>query len=109
MKTRLLKKVRKRFEIIHMPKGFVECGKRYEYNLFKLTDSTNSWYERYAQLGYRSGELQFCEDHDILHTETECIHRLQRRIIDRLRSEGHRGRKDRVIKNAHFKVWYNKP
>jgi hypothetical protein len=107
MKTKLLKKVRKRFEIIHMPAGFVECGERYEYNLFKLTDSTNSWYERFAQLEYRQGKQQFCEDHNIFQTKADCIYSLQKLIVKRLISEGHRGKKDRAIRNSHFKVWHN--
>jgi hypothetical protein len=106
MKTKLLKKTRKRFEIIHMPKGFTSCGNRYEFNLFKLTDSTNSWFERYSQLGRKDCKMQFCEPHHIFETEKECIERLQKIIISRLRDEGHLGRKDYVIKKLHKKVWH---
>ncbi len=106
MKTRLLKKVRKRFEITHMPKGFTYCGERFEYNLFRLTDSTNQYFDRFAQLGRKEGELQFQTDDKIFSSEKDCIYYLQRLIIAKLRSEGHLGRKDHYIKKAHKKVWW---
>ena len=106
MKVKLLKKARKRFEIFHMPKGFVSCGERYEYNLFKLTDSTNSFYEPCAQLGRRDGDIQYAPDHRIFETENECIHYLKQCILNMLRSEGHRGIKDQNLNKSHFKVWY---
>lgn len=106
MKAKLLKKVRKRFEIIHMPAGFTSYGDRYEYNLYKLTDSTNSFYEQFAQLGRKAGDRQFLSDQFIFETENECVHLLKKCIIDRLRSEGYRGKKDYHIKNQHKKVWH---
>ena len=106
MKVKLLKKARRRFEITHMPKGFTAFGNRYEYNLYRLTDSTNEFYERYAQLGRKDGNTQFQKDEFIFETESECIYYLKQCILNRLRSEGHRGCKDRSMKNAHKKVWY---
>jgi hypothetical protein len=106
MKTKLLKKVRKRFDIIHMPKGFTSCGERFEYNLYRLTDSTNQWYERYSQLGRKDSNIQFQKDEFIFQTESECIYHLKQCILDRLRSEGHLGRKDNHMKKSHKKVWY---
>jgi hypothetical protein len=106
MKTKLLKKSRKRFEIIHMPKGFTSCGNRYEYNLYKLTDSTNEWYERYAQLGRKDDNIQFQKDEFIFETESECIYYLKQCILNRLRGEGHLGRKDVWMKKKHKKVWH---
>lgn len=106
MKTKLLKKVRKRFEITHMPKGFSSCGERYEYNLFKLTDSTNSFYELCAQLGRKDSNIQYAPDHRIFETENECIYYLKQCIINRLRGEGYRGRKDYNLSKSHTKVWY---
>lgn len=106
MKVKLLKKVRRRFEIIHMPKGFSSCGDIYEYNLYRLTDSTNEFYERYAQLGRKEGNMQFQKDELIFETESECIYYLKQCILSRLRGEGHRGKKDHDMKNAHTKVWY---
>ena len=108
MKTKLLKKVRKRFDIIWMPNGCTLFGDRYEYNLFRLTDSTNQFYERYAQLGRKDGDKQFQKDELIFETSNECIYYLKQCILNRLRSEGHLGRKDRVMNNSHIKVWYNK-
>ena len=107
MEAKLLKKTRKRFEIIHMPKGFTAHGERYEYNLFLLTDSTNEWYERYSQLGRKDAKIQFCEPNHIFETKKECIDFLQKKIISRLRSEGYLGRKDYLIEKLHKKVWYS--
>ena len=106
MKTKLLKKSRKRFEIIHMPKGFTSWGNRYEYNLYKLTDSTNEWYERYAQLGRKDDNIQFQKDEFIFETESECIYYLKQCILNRLRGEGHLGRKDVWMEKKHKKVWH---
>jgi hypothetical protein len=106
MKTKLLKKVRKRFEITHMPNGFTSCGNRYEYNLYRLTDMTNQFYEKYAQLGRENRDIQFREDDFIFETEGECIYYLKQLILDRLRGEGHCGRKDNFINRSHRKVWY---
>lgn len=106
MKTKLLKKVRKRFDIIHMPEGFTSFGSRYEYNLYRLTDSTSEFYERYAQLGRKDSNIQFQKDEFIFQTESECIAYLKQCILDRLRSEGHRGIKDYHMKKSHKKVWY---
>jgi len=36
MKVKLLKKVRKRFSIIHLPKGMFYLDEEYNYNLFKI-------------------------------------------------------------------------
>lgn len=106
MKVKLLKKVRRRFEIIHMPKGFTSCGDRYEYNLYRLTDSTNQFYERYAQLGRKYSGIQFQADELIFETESECIYYLKQCILNRLRGEGHRSKKDHDMKNAQIKVWH---
>lgn len=106
MKVKLLKKARKRFEIVHMPTGFTQFGDRYEYNLYRLTDSQNEFYDRYAQLGRVDKPTQFQKDEYIFETEKECLEYLKRCIINRLRSEGHIGRKDRIMKEKHNKVWY---
>jgi hypothetical protein len=107
MKTKLLKKVRKRFEIFHLPKGFTSFGNRYKYNLFKLTDSTNKFYEHYAQLKFDgSKEKQFCYSAQIFNSEKECINYLKSEIIYRLRKEGNRGAKDKKIENSEKKVWH---
>ena len=105
MKVKLLKKVRKRFEIIHIPNGFRSSGIRYEYNLFRLIDSTNQFYERFSQLGHKEGQ-QFTEEHQIFETEKECIDYLKSLIVSRLRSEGYLGRRDKKMKLAEKKVWY---
>lgn len=106
MKVKLLKKVRKRFEIVHMPDGITSFGDRYEYNLYRLTDSTNEYYDRFAQLGGLDKPKQFCKDEHIFETEKECIEYLKRCIINRLRSEGYVGVKDHKMKQKQIKVWY---
>jgi len=107
MKTKLLKKVRRRFRIIHMPNGFLSsCNSHYNYNLFKLEDSADTYEFNtiYAQLGRRKDGERFCSD--IFDTKEECINFLKSRIIKRLRLEGHKQRKDKVIEKAQIKVWH---
>jgi hypothetical protein len=109
MKVRLLKKTRKRFEIHHLPNGEIGyIGERYEYNLFKLTDTTNQYFEKYSQLGSKEGIRQFCPLEQRFDTEERCIVYLKSLIIDRLRSEGYRGRKDHMIIGSKQKTWYKK-
>ncbi len=108
MKVKLLKKVRKRFQITHHPKGISCYGEKYEFNLFILTDDTNSYYERTTQCGLNPSEdTQYCGPSRIFETEKECIDYLKLLIISRLRGEGLRGKKDKVIKSSAVKVWYN--
>jgi hypothetical protein len=106
MKVRLLKKARKRFDIIHMPEGFTYSGSVYDYNLFKLVDHTNQFFEVYTQLGPTNSVVQFCDKSRIFETEAECINYLKDVILHRLRSEGYRGTKDDKRKRKHRKVWH---
>lgn len=106
MKVKLLKKIRKRFQITHMPNGFFFDGRRYEYNLFKLTDSTNEYYGSFSQCGRKEGTPQFTELHKIFETEKECINYLKSLIIRKLREEGYKGRKDNQLNMPHKKVWW---
>jgi hypothetical protein len=108
MKVKLLKKVRKRFQITHHPKGLSYSGDVYNFNLFILTDNTNSYYERATQCGFNDLEkTQYCGPSRIFETEKECIDYLKLLIISRLRGEGLRSRKDKIIKSSAIKVWYN--
>lgn len=104
MKTKLLKKIRKRFEIIHMPNGLISNGDIYEYNLFVLKDSTNSYYSHYSQCGHKESERQFCSPEQIFSTEKECIDYLKSVIINRLIGEGYEGVKSKKIKKSYKKV-----
>jgi hypothetical protein len=100
MKTKLLRKVRKRFEIFHLPNGDNE---HYNYNLFRLDDNKKShFYARYAQLGRMKTGNQWCTD--IFETEKECIEYLKSIILNRLRREGHKGRRDKTF-IIQKKVW----
>jgi hypothetical protein len=107
MKVKLLKKVRKRFEIFHLPKGLVDDGTHYDYNLFRLVDNNKSdfdWNFKYAQIGKKEGRNQWVEQ--IFNTEDEGINYLKSVIIKRLKSEGHKQRKDKTIQIVQKKVWY---
>ena len=103
MKVKLLKKIRKRFSITHYPEGFRNGSEYYNHNLIKLTDSSRWYYMRWAQVDDLKKEV--FSDHSFA-TEKECIDYLKSLIIDKLRDEGHRGRKDRKIKEKQIKVWY---
>lgn len=106
MKAKLLKKVRKRFEIYHMPNGVILNSRHFDYNLFKLVDKKDygGWVTIYAQLGRREDGSRFCDQ--IFNTKEECINYLKSRIIKRLRGEGYKQRKDKVIQKAQIKVWH---
>ncbi len=81
-------------------------GRHYDYNLFKLTDKSESyhWYDVYAQLGESKSRNQYVKE--IFNTEKECINYLTGTIIKKLRTEGYRGRKDNVTKLKVTKVWH---
>jgi hypothetical protein len=102
MKIKLLRKVRKRFEIFHHPKGITIYNDYYNYNLFQLFDNENSYYPEYAQLG-KAKNKNFVDE--IFNTEKECIDHLKSRIIKKLKSEGYKQSKDKIIQNSVKKVW----
>jgi hypothetical protein len=105
MKVKLLKKVRKRFSIEHMPNGYVDySGNHYNYNLYKLSDTEDSFglHEIWAQLGRK--EVNYVNE--IFETDAECMNYLRGRIIKRLRFEGFKGRKDSIISGSIKKVWH---
>lgn len=104
MKTKLLKKVRKRYTITHMPNGFVSMGRHYEYNLYKLTDSHSEYYYDIVQCGRIEGKKPYCKE--VFETEQECIAHLKDIIIYRLKKEGHLNRKMRIAENTHEKKYY---
>jgi hypothetical protein len=105
MKTKLLRKVRKRFEILHHSKGITIYDDYYNYNLFQLVDLKNHYLSLvFAQLG-KSKNNNFVNDKEIFDTEKECIDYLKSRIIRRLKSEGYKQRKDKIIQNSVKKVW----
>ena len=105
MKIKLLRKVRRRFEINHLPKGLIIDKVHYDNNLFQLIDHKNGYfYNRYTQLGKKEDVNRFVDD--IFYTETECINYLKSIIIKILRSEGHKQRKDKIIETTVKKVWH---
>ena len=54
MKVKLLKKVRKRFDIIHHPNGVFIDNRHHDFNLFELigNDKTYCWHLTYVELRY---------------------------------------------------------
>ena len=104
MKVKLLRKVRKRFEILHHPKGIIFYKEYYNYNLFQLVDHGDSYYTSdYVQLGKTN--TQFVTTDECFDTEKECIDYLKSRIITILKSEGYKQRKNQIIQNSVKKVW----
>ena len=107
MNVKLLKRVRKRFAITHHPKGIVSGGRIYDYNLYILTDVTNSYVSEAAQLGRKlNSQKQYCSD--IFETEKECIDFLKCEIIRRLKCEGYGNGKMRRVRESAKKVYYVK-
>ena len=106
MKTKLLKKIRKRFDIIHQPHGHMYDNYHYNYNLYKLVDNDGSFCDDvYVQLGRTDTHNQYCSD--IFFTEKECIDFLKDKIVKVLKSESHTySRKNRNIQSKYKKVWY---
>jgi hypothetical protein len=105
MKVKLLKKIRKRFVITHHPMGITVFNHRHHFNLFRLTDNYNEYFECFAQLKREETEIQFSSDDKIFETECECINYLKSVIINILRNEGYRGKKDIIFKDKSKKVW----
>lgn len=109
MKVKLLKKARKRFSIIHMPEGYIsDEGVHYNYNIFKLIDSKSHNWEKEIYAQCKSNELvswQFAKD--IFESEEKCLDYLKQYFINILRKEGHKQRKDDIIKSKIRKVWYS--
>lgn len=108
MKTKLLKKVRKRFTIVHYPKGyFTDSNYHFNYNTFILFDKKqDSDYFSYRERVTVNSFLKHC-DKDFK-TEKEAIDYLKGRIIKILREEGYKQRKDKEIIKTYKKVWYVK-
>jgi hypothetical protein len=105
MKAKLLKKTRKRFQILHLPSGVVNYGVHYNYNLYELTDTKGWSISDFAQLGKNKTEkIQFTTH--IFETDKECIDYLKQIIIDRVKKENYdMGRKNKQINKKIIKVW----
>lgn len=106
MKTKLLKKVRKRFAIVHLPNGFVAFGNHFNYNLLKLVDNYNEYNDEYAQIGWKPGGTQFSHNDQIFDTREQAINYLKDRIIIKLKMEGYLNKQDREILNQTKKIWH---
>lgn len=86
--------------------GITQCNHRYQFNLFRLIDNHNEYFQRFVQLKRKDTEIQFSSDDKIFETEGECINYLKSVIINILRNEGYRGKKDKIFKDKSKKVWY---
>lgn len=108
MKTKLLKKSRKRFTIEHLPAGYIGCrGDIYDYNLFRVLDIKRRFYDfdNYVQVGINIKGSQFCNR--IVDTEVEAFNICKQIIIDTLNKEFFMfKRKNQVIHSKIKKVWY---
>jgi hypothetical protein len=107
MKIKLLKKIRKRFEINHHPKGMIINDKRIDSNIFELIDKGDRFeYTWLVNVGEKKMENIY-NNIGSFRTERECIDYLKNTIIIILRKEGFRGKKDKLITKNFKKVWYN--
>jgi len=106
MKIKLLKKTRKRFQILHLPDGIINnYGVHYNYNLYQLTDSKGFGIPDYAQLGKNELEERQFASH-IFETHKECVDYLKQIIINRVKMDNYdMGRKNKQINKKIIKVW----
>lgn len=113
MKIKLLKKFRKRFDIIHFPKGIRVGNDFYDYNVFRLTDKENEYWRVYCQLNQEvygtpktdKVRIPFCPDS--ANSEKECINILIERMLFELRSEYSQLGSKGHSRIPSTKVWYN--
>ena len=107
MKTKLLKKVRKRFSIVHYPKGYLSERNEYNYhNTFTLYDKNfSSRINSYLESVVVTTNPLSTRKPTFL-TEKEAIEFLMKKIIRTLREEGYKQRKDNEIVKTYKKVWY---
>lgn len=105
MKTKLLKKARKRFAIIHYPNGYTLDGTLFDVDVVVLTDEEDAGYRtRYVQINPIEGDRPFC-DRSATSVE-EATDMLKKMLINRLREENkHMGSKRNKLKKT--KLWYN--
>lgn len=113
MKAKLLKKVRRRFSILHQTKTSSVDGQIIDINMFKLIDSEDpeGYYNEKAKVvpnlsTDRNGKYHEYSSTWTFKTNEECVNFLKNYIIVRLRSEGYRQRRDRVVTKSIKKIWY---
>jgi hypothetical protein len=100
MKTKLLKKVRRRFKIIHKPLGHQwDDGDVTGGNHFWLIDNSNEYYIVRAYVKIKPYEF------NEFTTEKACINYLKSKIICILKREGYRSRKDNTVVKSYKQVW----
>jgi hypothetical protein len=108
MKTKLLKKVRKRFSIVHYPKGYIsDSNYHFDHNTFKLFDKKidSEYFPHRERVTVNTCSFNYDKS---FNTEQEAINYLKGQIIKILREEGYKQRKDNEIIKSYKKVWYVK-
>lgn len=109
MKTKLLKTIRKRFTIIHLPDGFISGGTHYNFNLFKLIDNTrpSGIGNHYAQVKKENSNKNFNYNCGIFNSEEECINHLKNIMLISIREEySYYSVINKKINNNQIKVWH---
>lgn len=113
MKVKLLKKLRKRFSITHMPNGYVDYeGEHFNYNLLVLEDNNSNWTE-HVQIGNRYIQSlnmisNYVGTDRVFENQRDGINFLKSLIVKRLRSELQSSGYAERINKKHKKVWYCK-
>ena len=116
MKTKLLKEIRKRYQIIHHPNGIMSSNTHYDYNIFALYDSylksNLADFSRIQTCQFKikpKQETQWQKPELIFNTEQECINYLKKCLIKRIKSDYRylQSRKTHNINKTNKKVWYN--
>ncbi len=97
MKVKLLKKVRKRFEICHYPKGITRHQIYYEGVFYTL-------YDNKVGREYRASINTTNISHFICASDYDCINALKQQIINILNSDGYPSKKRNEI--TVKKIWY---
>ena len=107
MKTKLLKRVRSRFTITHLPTGYIDNdGDRWDYNIFRLDDAKNDFNTEYAQLGRKNTDINKRDFAPVFYNEKDCIDYLLFIVIQKLRRNWPKSTKAKNLKLKEIKVWY---
>lgn len=104
MKTKLLKKVRRRFTIMHYPKGRRLWNNFFEANLFYLQDNKSSFNSQFVQVVEEPKQSIHIGRN--FSNEQDAINHLKNKIIKILKSEGYGNSKEQKAKLAAKKVWW---
>jgi hypothetical protein len=106
MKVKLLKKVKKRFKIMHMPKGVILFDEHLEGNLYVLIDEEHCWRGSGVYVEIKKPEEDLKTGFDkAFYTENEAIDYLKSRMIERLKREGYGTSKKNIVRKSYKQIW----